>query len=80
MLLTARLKSCKKYPDLDVILAALSYLRHPSHIHFCAFSLFVAENSGIFQGEGESQLTPADHVLRLRHTVKTQNETGLVKY
>ena len=58
---------------------SFSYLRYPSHVQFYAFSLFVSENSGIFHGEAELRLTPADQVL-LQRTVKTQAQTGLVNY
>ena len=49
-----------------MILVSLHHLRFPSCGHLGGFSVFVSENSRIFRGDAEPQLTPVNHVFKMK--------------
>ena len=71
---TARDSSHAKQPylDKDAILVPLLFLRCPSHRHLYGFRLFVSENSIIFQGYEEPQLTVADHAFKMKFALHSE--------
>ena len=43
-----------------------------SHVQLCSFLLFVSENSGIFLGDAQLQLTLVDHVFKVKFALHSE--------
>ena len=81
---SVRLESCKtKQPyNIDAILVSLLFLRCPSLVNLFGFRPSAPENSRLFQGDVEPQLTLADHAFKMifaLHSELSKSQVGQLR-